>query len=116
MTSEAELLEWRCTKCAVAEPVDNSDGQGYAVGDREPCVHCPEGTAYVVDANAVRRNPCEWDPRTEQAALSTLSAHDVATVTVGANGRWRLCDSCAALPIFKRFRWRRRIRRAGGAR
>jgi len=52
------------------------------------------------------RDGCEWNPDTGQAAWS----HDDhtrlirASVIVGANGKWRLCASCAALLMFKRYK------------
>jgi hypothetical protein len=51
---------------------------------------------------------CEWDPETGTAALA-CDRHAMttpATVIVGSNGAWRLCDSCAALPEFRRLRRR----------
>lgn len=45
---------------------------------------------------------CEYDPGCENEA----------TMSVGANGQWRLCDICAALPQFARFRKRKPLRRA----
>jgi len=53
-------------------------------------------------------NACEYDPETKQAAY-TGNNHAIATVLVGSNGKWRLCESCAALPEFRRFTKRRTI-------
>lgn len=33
-----------------------------------------------------------------------------AAVIVGADGQWRLCSECAALPAFDRFKRRKAIR------
>ena len=54
------------------------------------------------------RNPCEYNPVTERAAYGN-EVHARADVIVGANGQWRLCMSCAALPTFRRFRRRKPI-------
>ena len=55
---------------------------------------------------------CEWNPRTNQPAWSNELHFRTtkAEVIVGANGQWRLCQSCAALPVFRRFRKRIPIR------
>lgn len=49
-------------------------------------------------------NPCEWNPDEGRAAYEN-EVHSFATVSLG-NGKWHLCESCAALPEFKRFRKR----------
>ncbi len=54
-------------------------------------------------------NPCEYSPERGDAAYEH-EVHASATVIVGANGRWRLCDQCAALPKFNRFKVRTRIK------
>jgi hypothetical protein len=54
---------------------------------------------------------CEWTPGADRPAWS-VDEHTRtvrAAVLLGANGEWRLCESCAALPRFKRFRVRRAI-------
>ncbi len=56
------------------------------------------------------RDPCEWNPEAGRAVYCS-ETHGPATTIVGAKGKWRLCDSCAALPHFKRFRSRRPVRR-----
>lgn len=55
-------------------------------------------------------DPCEYNPSADRPAYSN-EVHAVAEWVVGANGQWRLCDSCAALPKFKRFTHRLPIRR-----
>lgn len=58
------------------------------------------------------KDGCEWNPGADRAASSDSDEHyrtTAAEVIVGANGQWRLCASCAALPQFKRFRVRRKI-------
>lgn len=59
---------------------------------------------------------CEWDPERNDLAFGTDHHHQTspATMIVGANGQFRLCDSCAALPRFKRFRVRKPVRRQPG--
>jgi hypothetical protein len=61
-------------------------------------------------------NPCEWDPVRGLPATDEEPAHAEATVSVGADGTWHLCDACAALPRFKGYRSRRPItgNREGG--
>lgn len=58
----------------------------------------------------IKASPCEWDPERNDKARSIDEAHAEATISVGANGQWHLCESCAALPEFKRFRKRTRLR------
>ena len=66
---------------------------------------------------------CEWWPEQNRPAeLHSSDPHDSrkrndthvgcqnpAEVLLGADGMCRLCESCAALPNFKRFRSRKRI-------
>jgi hypothetical protein len=54
---------------------------------------------------------CEWDPARSCAAELNNEHQEPAALIVGANGEWRLCAQCAALPRFRRFRVRRVIRR-----
>lgn len=57
------------------------------------------------------RDGCEWSPERGGPAYTTDEHHwtTPATMIVGANGKWRLCSSCAALPAFKRHRKRKPI-------
>lgn len=58
---------------------------------------------------------CEWN-RVEQRPTRGDDAHQSeATIMVGAQGQWHLCDSCAALPEFKRYRVRKLLRRSQAA-
>ncbi len=42
-------LYWHCPSCGAEEPVTpTGDGDEYAPGDKEPCITCAAGTAYVV--------------------------------------------------------------------
>lgn len=56
---------------------------------------------------------CEWDQMTCSAANddSHHSMYTPAEWLLGANGAWRLCDGCATLPQFARFRVRKKIER-----
>lgn len=54
------------------------------------------------------RDPCEWNPDEKRAAYSN-ECHAAAEFIVGANGKWRLCATCAALPEFKVLRKRKPI-------
>lgn len=46
--------------------------------------------------------PCEYNPLKKRAAYEK-EVHAQAAWVVGANGQWRLCESCAKLPEFKRY-------------
>jgi hypothetical protein len=56
-----------------------------------------------------RVDDCEYDPDLRQAKVSDKYHRVPATVIVGADGQWRLCDACAALPVFRRFKNRQPI-------
>lgn len=50
---------------------------------------------------------CEYNPRLKVASYGGQVAGDCpneAVICVGKNPSWHLCESCAALPRFKRFR------------
>lgn len=51
---------------------------------------------------------CEWNPREDRPAFvdDDDELHGEATVIVGADGKWHLCESCARLPRFARHRKR----------
>lgn len=52
---------------------------------------------------------CEWNPVEHCAAEEPSKAFDCqneATLSVGADGQWHLCQSCATDPYFKRFKTR----------
>lgn len=49
MTQHINGLRWQCRTCNADEPVEKTGGDHeYAVGDKEPCTTCPDGTAVVV--------------------------------------------------------------------
>jgi hypothetical protein len=64
---------------------------------------------------------CEWDPVRGEPAnyfdhgewVEHLGCDNQSTLSVGANGKWHLCESCAALPEFKRYRKRVSLKRKG---
>lgn len=60
--------------------------------------------------NCPYKNPCEYNPYEKRAAYYS-EVHAAAEWVVGYKGKWRLCDSCANLSEFKRFRVRTRIKR-----
>ena len=70
---------------------------------RTSCHYC-KGSDHATPPNS-----CEYNPAARRASHCT-EHHAVATTIVGANGKWRLCDSCAALPEFRRFRSRKKDR------
>lgn len=53
-------------------------------------------------------DPCEWDPDKDTDGV-VGQEHAPAAVLVGANGEWRLCESCAELPRFARYTVRQKI-------
>jgi hypothetical protein len=53
-------------------------------------------------------DPCEYNPTAGRAAFDH-ETHAPAEFIVGAQGQWRLCGKCAALPEFKKFRTRKPI-------
>lgn len=57
---------------------------------------------------------CEWDPARERPALDDprQGCLNEATVCVGRDGLWHLCESCADLPYFKRYKRREALRKA----
>lgn len=61
---------------------------------------------------------CEWDPKKGEPAVIRgkvrVGCLNEATLVVGHNGRWFLCDSCAKLPAFNRFKVRSTIVRIHG--
>ncbi len=54
--------------------------------------------------------PCEWNPFTNLPATSPHGCPNEATVALGAKGEWHLCEQCAALPRFARYRVRKPLR------
>lgn len=54
------------------------------------------------------KDPCEYNPLKKRSAYED-EVHAQAALIVGADGRWRLCESCAKLPEFKRYRNRKKI-------
>ena len=55
------------------------------------------------------KDPCEYYPEEKRAAWD-FEVHARAAFVVGANGKWRLCAECAALPEFRRYRKRKSIK------
>jgi len=51
------------------------------------------------DVVPIFRDPCEYNPQEKRAAYNN-EVHAEATTIAGSNGKWRLCDECAALPEF----------------
>jgi hypothetical protein len=56
----------------------------------------------------IYRNPCEYNP-VEKRACFEHEVHANADCIIGHNGHWRLCDSCANLSEFKKFKIRKKI-------
>ena len=64
---------------------------------------------------------CEWNPLKNEPAIESQGparAEDgclnEATLAVGFRGDWHLCASCAALPVF--LKYRRRVPLGAGSR
>jgi hypothetical protein len=60
---------------------------------------------------------CEWDPERSMPACEVGGKYysgckNEANQSVGRAENWHLCDSCAALPRFKKFRYRVRLGKA----
>jgi hypothetical protein len=49
---------------------------------------------------------CEWNPTSNREANTRDALHGPATVLVGKNGEWRLCEACAKLPRFDTYKRR----------
>jgi len=49
---------------------------------------------------------CEWNPVLDEPAMVRNGEHvgcqNDATISVGYEDNWHLCESCAALPRFRR--------------
>lgn len=62
-----------------------------------------------------KQEMCEWNPDAGRAAFSNEQGHAPATILVGRGSpNWHLCESCAALPRFARYK-KRPLRSGGGA-
>lgn len=80
---------------------DNLNEEGLCPGCRDA------GKAWSAYQTA---NPCEWDPARDAPALGDgTGCPNEATISVGAAGEWHLCERCASLPRFGRFRVRRQL-------
>lgn len=62
----------------------------------------------------IQSGGCEWNPDEKRPATADDKHYQTAAAVfiVGADGQWRLCSSCAALPHFGRYRTRRIIPRS----
>lgn len=49
---------------------------------------------------------CEWNPTLGKPATSEDEIHARATLCVGVKESWHLCDDCAKLPYFNKYRSR----------
>lgn len=51
---------------------------------------------------------CEWCPEDDRPAHTDDKHHNEhqATILLGTNGKWRLCEACSRLPRFARLRKR----------
>jgi hypothetical protein len=49
---------------------------------------------------------CEFDPVSRAAKYEGEGCPNEAVISLGHNGEWHLCASCAAMPEFHRYRVR----------
>ena len=54
---------------------------------------------------------CEWNPAENRPAYESDTSHGEAIWRVGVDSKWLLCERCAALPAFARYRKRVRLTR-----
>lgn len=54
---------------------------------------------------------CEWNPAEKRPAFADDASHGEAVWSIGCDGKWHLCEECAALPEFARYRNRALLRR-----
>jgi hypothetical protein len=54
---------------------------------------------------------CEWNPTANRPAFNDDPPHGEAVWSVGVDGKWHLCDACAQLPAFARYRRRAMLHR-----
>jgi hypothetical protein len=63
---------------------------------------------------------CEWDPERRQGAIELpesglrFGCPNRAELSLGRDGMWHVCRSCAALPEFSRFRVRAELSKGAG--
>jgi hypothetical protein len=50
---------------------------------------------------------CEWNPTENRPAFEDDPSHGEARLAVGVDGKWHLCEACAQLDRFARYRVRR---------
>jgi hypothetical protein len=62
------------------------------------------------------KNPCDWNPKENKPSEyitgsygPTNGCQNETTVRIGSKKVWHLCDSCAALPVFKKYRSRKKL-------
>lgn len=93
-------IEIEVSKCPRCGKIGLTDLAEYWV-----CLECT-----MILAKGLRTSPCEWDPVNNRAHDGVIGCPSEAEISVGANGQWHLCEECAALPQFKRFRKRTALR------
>jgi hypothetical protein len=52
---------------------------------------------------------CEYNPYEKRGSYEHEPCFNKATHVVGHDGKWHLCESCAALPEFNKYRVKRRV-------
>lgn len=54
---------------------------------------------------------CEYNPQEKRPKCYGEACFNAAAVVLGHDGKWHVCDSCARLPEFNRFRVKQRLDR-----
>lgn len=75
----------------------------------------------MLKSEMTQKDFCEWNPAEGEPStyahingplpkkIDYYGCQNTSTQIIGHNGKWRLCDSCAALPEFKKYRKRKEI-------
>lgn len=72
----------------------------------EPKLSNSEYLKRALHIHRLENDPCEWNPERDKPAGAGTPAHAPAEVLVEANGEHRLCEQCAKLPRFSKYRRR----------
>jgi len=71
----------------------------------KPDIQCRECTTELVcTQHGSVGEQCEYNPIHKRAKYCGEPCFNQIEFTVGANGRWLMCASCASLPEFKRLK------------
>lgn len=65
-----------------------------------------EFMAKIIGGDAREAFRCDWDPEKNAEAYSGEGCPNEAVLSVGSKDDWWLCEECAALPAFSRYKRR----------